>query len=224
MVNCWRQPAGPKKRLADYTTALAQMPQDAELYAMRGEANHRLGKYDDALADLSQSIEIAPHNAVAYAQRGNVHAELGDYERAISDFRQALAIDARVGRSPSQPGLVAGDLPGSYVSQPSASAGLGRAGSTAGSAGRSIHARRPGGGSRQCGPIRSRRSLPAGSDRQRARRFRRSHSASGSRSTSSIARSATARTTSSTKTCAPLRSKPRPTRRASNSSTAAANW
>jgi len=78
---------------ADYTTALAQLPQDAELYAMRGEAYHRLGDYDKALADLTQSIENAPHNAAVYAQRGNVHAECGDYERAIADFQQALAID-----------------------------------------------------------------------------------------------------------------------------------
>jgi tetratricopeptide (TPR) repeat protein len=75
--------------------ALAQLPQDADLLSMRGEAYHRLGEYEKAIADLTLAIELAPqNNAVAFAQRGNVRAELGDYGRAINDFRQALAVDA----------------------------------------------------------------------------------------------------------------------------------
>ena len=52
-----------EEAVADYTTALAQLPQDADLHAMRGEAYHRLGQYEEAIADLTQSIENSPLSA-----------------------------------------------------------------------------------------------------------------------------------------------------------------
>ena len=82
-----------EEAVADYSRAIEQLPQDADLRTMRGDARHRLGQYPEALADLNRSIELAPQHADTYTERGNVYAEIGDFERAAHDFRQALQID-----------------------------------------------------------------------------------------------------------------------------------
>jgi tetratricopeptide (TPR) repeat protein len=79
--------------VADYGRAIAQLPQEADLYDIRGHALHRLGRYKDALADLDRAIQLSPRSSTALAHRGNVYAELGNYERARDDFERSLAID-----------------------------------------------------------------------------------------------------------------------------------
>src|SRR5262249_17786255 len=83
-----------QEAIADYTRAISQLPNEADLYEIRGHAQHRLGRYQDALADLDHAIQLSPRSSNTFTDRGNVYAELGDYQRATSDFQHALELNS----------------------------------------------------------------------------------------------------------------------------------
>jgi hypothetical protein len=78
---------------ADYTTCLKFMtddnnPEAFNLYAFRGEALAKAGRYEDAVRDFSAAIAVYPHRLYFY-HRGMALKELGRATEAEADFKQA---------------------------------------------------------------------------------------------------------------------------------------
>ncbi len=76
---------------ADYDLALAQNPQDARAYFLRGNLRAVERRNPEALADYGRSLEINPTHR-AYYERSRVLESLGRREEAIRDMEAALAL------------------------------------------------------------------------------------------------------------------------------------
>jgi RNA polymerase sigma factor (sigma-70 family) len=96
--------------IADYTKALAILPNEYSARGNRGSAYTTLKRYDEAVADFTKIIEDPETDfshftggrtngiAWAYEYRGRAYHEAKDYARAIADFKEAL----QWGREPSE--------------------------------------------------------------------------------------------------------------------------
>ena len=81
-----------------YSTALARLPRDADLYYKRGVAYARdPNDGAKALEDFNRALELAPTRADVLAARGAVRLSLGDTAGALAD------LDAAVSRDPRNP-------------------------------------------------------------------------------------------------------------------------
>jgi tetratricopeptide (TPR) repeat protein len=73
-----------------FERALQQMPELAEVHAMRGDALLRASKPDMALASAERALRLRPDWAEALMLRGNIEAELGRFAAAEASFRGAM--------------------------------------------------------------------------------------------------------------------------------------
>jgi tetratricopeptide (TPR) repeat protein len=80
--------------IANFDQALQLDPQSAPAYFSRGRANKLDGNHEQALRDYTQTIEINPNAVAAYVNRGQIYNLEGDHDRAIADFNQAIQLDA----------------------------------------------------------------------------------------------------------------------------------
>jgi lipoprotein NlpI len=80
--------------IADFTAAIAAKPDDASLYAARGEDRHLNGDYDPAIADFDAALKL-DNTAVTLLQRAASLRAKGDYDRAVADYTAALGRDAK---------------------------------------------------------------------------------------------------------------------------------
>jgi serine/threonine-protein kinase len=78
--------------IADYTAALALVPQFVEALNNRGVARQARGEYADALADYNAALDLKPAYAEAYSNRGVTRHAQGDLAGALADFDQALRL------------------------------------------------------------------------------------------------------------------------------------
>jgi tetratricopeptide (TPR) repeat protein len=76
--------------LTAYDAAIAEAPDEAQLYLSRGALRNSLGQKDGALADYSKAIALRPDFGDAYLARGQLYAEDRDSEKAVKDLRLAL--------------------------------------------------------------------------------------------------------------------------------------
>jgi tetratricopeptide (TPR) repeat protein len=82
------------RSLADYNTAIALNPQNAEAYHNRGDLkSQKLNKFSEALADFDRAIAINPQLAATYANRGLLkYKKLNKRPSGITDMRQAAKL------------------------------------------------------------------------------------------------------------------------------------
>jgi tetratricopeptide (TPR) repeat protein len=78
---------------------IAQFPDRAKLYALRGSSWNILKRRDDAIADMNRAIEIGPETARWYEIRGSAKAAKDDLVGAVFDFNRAIALDPNWVRS-----------------------------------------------------------------------------------------------------------------------------
>lgn len=78
--------------IADYTAALALVPQFVEALNNRGVARQARGEYADALADYDTALRLKPAYAEAYSNRGVTRHAQRDLAGALADFDQALRL------------------------------------------------------------------------------------------------------------------------------------
>ncbi len=64
--------------------SLAELPEEARKYVMRGEALIKDGKFDDAVKEFNTAMKLAPWNPQIYFNTALVYVELKEYAKAIN--------------------------------------------------------------------------------------------------------------------------------------------
>ncbi|MBT8583626.1 tetratricopeptide repeat protein [Polynucleobacter paneuropaeus] len=75
-----------------YDLGLKIAPGYAELWLNKGNALHKLRRYDDAIAHYDQVLRLKPDYAQAYSNKGNVLQDLECFNDAITHYDQALRL------------------------------------------------------------------------------------------------------------------------------------
>jgi tetratricopeptide (TPR) repeat protein len=77
--------------------AIAQNPNLAQAFLLRGNAYRELGDNALALADYDQAIALDVNLATAFHNRGLLHSEAGNTEQALADFARAIELSPTFG-------------------------------------------------------------------------------------------------------------------------------
>ena len=67
-------------------------PQNAIAYLQRGNENHALGNYKEAITDYDKAIELNPEY-ISYNNRGLANSNLGNHEVAITNYNKAIELN-----------------------------------------------------------------------------------------------------------------------------------
>ncbi len=82
-----------KGALENYNKAIAQSPQDADLYVNRGIALDELGQHQSAIADYTKALDLKPDQILAYYNRANAYHQLKENGKAIADYTKIISLD-----------------------------------------------------------------------------------------------------------------------------------
>ena len=80
------------RAIADFTAAIAMVPEDVHAYTNRGLARRMAGDLTGALADLDHSLELNPMWADTLYGRALTHFDLGNIPAALRDCDRAIAL------------------------------------------------------------------------------------------------------------------------------------
>ena len=72
---------------------LAEMPEEARKYALRGDVRIKEGRFTDALAEYRTALKIAPFNAQLHFNTALIHGQLKDYRGAIKSMNVYLQLN-----------------------------------------------------------------------------------------------------------------------------------
>lgn len=92
--------------LADYSQAVAILPDYLDAYMARGSLYMRLKRYTESLADFYKACELRPNYTRAYVLAGAVHRLKGEYDEAIVQLEKAIALDSELSTAFYYRGLV----------------------------------------------------------------------------------------------------------------------
>jgi tetratricopeptide (TPR) repeat protein len=81
--------------IAAYSEAIGFDPKDAVAYHNRAVAYRAKGDNDQAIADYSEAIKLAPKDASAHNERGMAYAKKGDNDHAIADYSDMIKLDPK---------------------------------------------------------------------------------------------------------------------------------
>ena len=84
---------GPQANIGSLTAVIAQNPNDANGYNVRGTAYGKAGKLREAISDFDTAIKLNPSFYQAYANRALVERRLGRDDLALADYNRALQIN-----------------------------------------------------------------------------------------------------------------------------------
>jgi tetratricopeptide (TPR) repeat protein len=79
----------------DFDDALRLNPNDGASYGLRGAAYLGKGDFDAAIRDLDDAIRLNPRIVRDYLNRSAAHGRKGDFDRALRDLEAALRLDAK---------------------------------------------------------------------------------------------------------------------------------
>ncbi|NLI77544.1 MAG: tetratricopeptide repeat protein [Candidatus Riflebacteria bacterium] len=82
---------GAAKR--DYSKVLELNPRSPMALSLRGLANRRLGRYEEAVGDLKAVLEILPDNACTWIDLGDVYLDQKQYAAARQALERAATLD-----------------------------------------------------------------------------------------------------------------------------------
>jgi len=63
----------------------------AQMWNNYGSAQHRLGRYGDAIQSYSAALQIDPDYRLARLNRATAYRDLGEYDKAVEDYSEMLA-------------------------------------------------------------------------------------------------------------------------------------
>lgn len=78
--------------LASFNAAIAQNPNNARAYKLRGHVYYAMGDYAKALVDLDHVVSLVPGHPNPYADRAIVYSVLGKHGLALADIERALEL------------------------------------------------------------------------------------------------------------------------------------
>jgi tetratricopeptide (TPR) repeat protein len=81
------------KAIAKLSELIKQIPENAMIYAARGDAYSATGKFDEALADYDAVIRLEPENGKARNIRANLYRDLERNDEALADFSESIRLD-----------------------------------------------------------------------------------------------------------------------------------
>jgi lipoprotein NlpI len=81
--------------IGDYHEAIRLDPSKAMYYNNRAIAYRAKGELDRAIADYDLAIRLDPKHVHAYHNRANIHFERGEFDLAIADYTAAIRVDPR---------------------------------------------------------------------------------------------------------------------------------
>lgn len=86
-----------KTAVKQLTEAIAQNPQDDEIYILRGDARWAVRTWESldlAVEDYARAISINPKNPIAWRKRGDARREMSDpdHRGALADYQVALRL------------------------------------------------------------------------------------------------------------------------------------
>ncbi|MDH4315715.1 MAG: M48 family metalloprotease [Gammaproteobacteria bacterium] len=70
--------------------AIALLPEEANFYALRGDARIKQEKYSDAVKDFDDAIRRRNSFFYYYLQRGRLYEELGSNDKAVTDLEKSI--------------------------------------------------------------------------------------------------------------------------------------
>lgn len=83
----------PEKALAELKSAIKEAPDDADMYRVRANIYHNMGRYDLSDKDYQKIISIDPWNVIGYMGLGRNAKQRMKYEEAIALFDYVIKID-----------------------------------------------------------------------------------------------------------------------------------
>jgi tetratricopeptide (TPR) repeat protein len=78
--------------IADMSKAIELTPNDAFIYALRGDMYSHKKAYDSAIDNFTKSIQISP-NTSAYYGRGLAYSNKGDWEKAVQEYTKSIQLN-----------------------------------------------------------------------------------------------------------------------------------
>ena len=81
-----------KQAVEKATRVIEKLPNKAEAYRVRAQANAALSQYASALEDYDKAIALEPGYPYVHSMRAVVHEEMGNYELAIPDLQTSAAL------------------------------------------------------------------------------------------------------------------------------------
>lgn len=68
----------------------------AIFYALDGETERRLGKFESSIANMTKAIELEPQNDMFYITRALSYKSLENYTAALNDINKAIELNNKV--------------------------------------------------------------------------------------------------------------------------------
>ncbi len=81
------------KAVAKLSELVKQVPENAMIYAARGDAYSALEQFDKALEDYDAVIQLEPENGKAYNIRANLYRDMERNDEALADFTESIRLD-----------------------------------------------------------------------------------------------------------------------------------
>jgi Flp pilus assembly protein TadD len=76
----------------DLNKAIELSPQNASLFALRGNVYVGLGRDERAIQDYDQAVQINPKNIIFYNLRGKAYERLGLYKSAVVNYSVRIQV------------------------------------------------------------------------------------------------------------------------------------
>ncbi|OFY93160.1 MAG: hypothetical protein A3K10_01760 [Bacteroidetes bacterium RIFCSPLOWO2_12_FULL_31_6] len=89
---CFRKIEAFEKSIADLSTILIRLPDEATLFCERGISYFYNKNMNAALIDMNKAVALDPNNPFRYSSRAYIRANI-DVEGAIEDYKKAIELD-----------------------------------------------------------------------------------------------------------------------------------
>ena len=91
---CYRKVEEFDKSIADFSTMLVRLPNEASLLCERGISYFHKKDIEASMRDMNRAVELEPENPYRYSSRAYIRAKI-DIDGAIEDYRKAVELDPK---------------------------------------------------------------------------------------------------------------------------------
>jgi tetratricopeptide (TPR) repeat protein len=79
--------------LSELEQAVAEQPDNAQVYRQRGDIYLRLGRYQQAISDFSVALKFDDQSAPSWLGRASAYRESRQYAEALADYARAIELE-----------------------------------------------------------------------------------------------------------------------------------